>query len=95
MYRENLEVKKSALNDTYDTKCKVRYKLLNKNLNPPRGDEVVLEKGLNSVTVHTPVVCNSGVRDEYAKSQQLGTRDNDRMELILGREGMIKFMTKV
>jgi len=45
--------------------------------------------------VHTPVVCNSGVRDEYAKSQQLGTRDNDRMELILGREGMIKFMTKV
>ena len=46
---------------------------------------------INSVTVHTPVVCNSGVKDY--DSQQLGTKEEKRSDLILGEEALLMFRT--
>lgn len=94
LYEKGLEIPAEMPNGTYATNAAVKYRLLEDSLNPPRGDEVILTGELNPVTVHTPVVCNSGVREEYARSQQLGAKESERMELILGRDSMIKFQTE-
>ena len=89
LYRDNLAVKSDALNGTYDTKCEVRYRLLSDSLNPPRGNEVTLDQDLNPLTVHTPVVCNSGIWNY--NSQQIGEKETKRSDIILGEKAELLF----
>ncbi len=89
LYKEDLAVERDTLNGTYDTKCEVRYRLLSNNLNPPRGNDVILEQELNPVTVHTPVACNSGVRNY--NSQQIGAKESKRSDIILGEKAELLF----
>jgi hypothetical protein len=95
LYEKDLVVVRETPNGTYETTGHVSYRRLSPSLDPAMDEVVEVEiEDLNPITVHTPVVCNSGVRNEYARSQQLGEREEGRAELILGRAGLIKFQAK-
>jgi len=95
LYKNGLVIPADTPNGTYPTTGQVIYKRYPVSLNPTMGDTVEKEiENMGHVTVHTPVVCNSGVRDEYARSQQLGEKESDRSDLVLGRDSLIKFLVK-
>ncbi len=95
LYKKDLTVVRETPNGSYPTTGNVTYRRLSQSLNPTMDEEVDVDiEDLEPVNVHTPVVCNSGVREDYARSQQLGTKESDRSDLILGRDGQIKFQTK-
>ena len=93
LYKNDLAIPAETLNGEYTTTGTVTYRRLPQSLNPTLEETVVVDiEDLGHVTVHTPVVCNSGVREDYGWSQQLGHKESDRSDLILGRESQIRFL---
>ncbi len=92
LYKKDLAVLRETLNGTYETTGTVTYRRLAKNINPTKNELVTSDiDGINPVIVHTPVVCNSGVKDY--DSQQLGAKEEKRSDLILGEDASLVFRT--
>jgi len=92
LYKKDLMVLKETTNGKHDTTASIIYKKVEKepNHNPPEylGLDV---PNMNHVMVHTPVVCNSGVRDYI--SQQIGEKESKRSDIILGEKAELLFKT--
>jgi hypothetical protein len=93
LYKRDLAVLKETPNGTYETTATVTYGRLGDCLNPVLEEKETLDvDNMNPVTVHTPVVCNSGVWDY--DSQQIGAKETKRMDIILGEKAELKFEAK-
>ena len=90
-YNNQLTRPDATLNGTHDTTGTVTYRRLSEAIDPVHEQMISLPITANSVTVHTPVVCNSGVRDESFIDQSLNP-DRNRAALVLGAP-FIRFLT--
>ncbi len=94
LYKPSMDIPVKTTNDVYETEGRVIYQRLPASVNPSGPATVTRElQNVNSVKVHTPVVCNSGVRNEIAYSQKTGGGVANCSELVLGRYSQIKFQT--
>lgn len=92
-FKNQLKIPDATLNGKHDTTATVTYRRLSQAVSPVHGETMTLPVASgNSVMVHTPVVCNSGVRDDYANDQSLNP-DRSRSALVLGRPSRIRFLT--
>ena len=94
LYKPSLEIPEKTPNGVYETTGRVIYRRLPASINPAGSTTIerVLQN-MNSVKVHTPVVCNSGVGNQIAYSQIAGGGVANRSDLVLGRYSQIKFQT--
>ncbi|HZK27106.1 MAG TPA: DUF5704 domain-containing protein, partial [Thermoclostridium sp.] len=92
-YLNNLTIPDTTLNKVHPSSGIIRYKRHDKTISPIHG--ATLHKpiaSINDVTVHTPVVCNSGVLDDQNNDQTLNP-DRSRSALVLGTSSRIRFLT--
>ncbi len=93
LYKNQLIIPDAALNGSHSTTGTITYQRLSQAVNPVHTASITEPVGnANSVTVHTPVVCNSGVRDDQDNDQTLHP-DRTRSALVLGRPSRIRFLT--
>ncbi|WP_244905544.1 DUF5704 domain-containing protein [Paenibacillus physcomitrellae] len=92
LYRSGLTVSKSLTNRSGNpTTGTLRYSLLPGNINGG-SDKTFPITGMNSVTVHTPVVMYPGISDDQAHNQRI-TPNASRAALILDRPFTVKLPT--
>ncbi|HEX2947948.1 MAG TPA: DUF5704 domain-containing protein [Clostridia bacterium] len=95
LYKKDIPMVETTRNGEYLSSGTVLYRSLEKKVGTASDAEkrkpVV---GINSVAVHTPVVCNSEVSDEYDYCQELREKKYDHSDLILGRDSLILFQTE-
>ncbi|WP_157739607.1 DUF5704 domain-containing protein [Paenibacillus physcomitrellae] len=92
LYRSGLTVSKSVTNRSGNpTTGTLRYSLLPGNINGG-SDKTFPITGMNSVTVHTPVVMYPGISDDQAHNQRI-TPNASRAALILDRPFTVKLPT--
>ena len=93
-YKNQLLIPVQVLNGTHESSGSITYKRLTGAVNPTSNETIEQElPPINSVKVHTPVVCNSGVYDEVFMDQSL-IPDENRAAVILGRPSKIQFLAK-
>jgi len=93
-YKNQLLIPVQVLNGTHESSGSIAYKRLTGAVNPTSNETIEQElPPINSVKVHTPVVCNSGVYDEVFMDQSL-IPDENRAAVILGRPSKIQFLAK-
>lgn len=90
LYKNNLKIEPTLLNGTYKSSGTIFYKRI-KNIN---GSTENINKALtvNSVTVHTPVVCIGDVWDDKDFNQELNTVSG-KSAVILDRPSKIQITT--
>ena len=93
LFKNNIQIPDATLNGTHSTTGTITYRRLASAINPVH-DPTITEPiaSANSVTVHTPVVCNSGVLDDQSNDQTLNP-DRTRSALVVGRPSRIRFLT--
>jgi hypothetical protein len=92
-YLNNLTIPDTVLNQVHTSSGTIRYKRLSQTINPVHDATLQIPiASINDVTVHTPVVCNSGVLDDKNNDQTLNP-DRSRSALVLGRPSRIRFLT--
>ncbi|WDV47565.1 DUF5704 domain-containing protein [Clostridiaceae bacterium M8S5] len=84
LYNKNLTIDAVKRNRVYESTGNIKYRAITR-VNPTYGQEYTHEiSDINSVTVHTPVVCYADVYDDRNFNQELNPIDS-RRSLILGR----------
>ena len=92
-YKNQLLIPNQVLNGIHNSSGNVSYKRLYETVNPAGDETIEIEfPHINSVTVHTPVVCVSGVFDDISNDQSPNPA-TDRAAVILGRPSKIRFLT--
>jgi len=93
MYKKGLRIPDRVVNGTHSGNAEIVYKRLPQSVNPVTADRTSIPvSSVNDVTVHTPVVCNSGILDDRNNDQTLNP-DRNRSALVLGRPSRIRFLT--
>jgi len=92
-YKRGLTIPDDTLNGVHESSGTVTYRRLSGAVNP-KGNETmeIPVSSINSVRVHTPVVCSSGVLDDKNNDQTLNP-DRSRSALVLGRPSRIRILT--
>ncbi|MFY9441484.1 MAG: DUF5704 domain-containing protein [Tepidanaerobacteraceae bacterium] len=92
-YRNGLTIPDNVLNGVHKSSGKITYRRLPETVNPVHTETLEIQiPSVNSVRVHTPVVCSSGVFDDADNDQRLNA-DRDRAALVLGRPSRIRIFT--
>lgn len=92
-YKNGLTIPDNILNGFHESKGTVTYRRLSETINPVKNETLEIPiDSVNSVRVHTPVVCNSGILDDFKNDQTLNP-DRSRSALVLGRPSKIRFLT--
>lgn len=87
-----LTIPDATLNGVHGSKGTIIYRRLPETVNPKQPEKMeVPVQAVNSVRVHTPVVCNSGVLDDVNNDQTLRP-DRKRSALVLGRPSRIRIL---
>lgn len=70
LYKSNLEIPSSKANKEYETTGTITYKpVVEINIKAPKLTYEI--EDINSVTVHTPVVCDAMIQDNYKDNQMI------------------------
>ncbi|NLN30092.1 MAG: hypothetical protein GX158_02465, partial [Bacteroidales bacterium] len=94
LYKENLMIPEKTPNGIYPTTVHVIYKRLANSINPIRSETIEREiPDINSVKIHTPVICNSGIWHDADHSQAAGGAITGCSDMALGREDKVRFKT--
>jgi hypothetical protein len=81
------------LNGIHNSSGKIYYKRVTETVNPVYDSEISYEiPSINSVTVHTPVVCHASIIDDKGNDQTLNP-DDSRVTVVLGRPSKIALYT--
>lgn len=92
-YKNSLTIPDHTLNGIHESSGSIVYRRLPEAVNPVKTDTLEIPiSSVNSVRVHTPVVCNSGVLDDVNNDQTLNP-DRSRSALVLGRPSRIRVLT--
>lgn len=92
-FKNGLTIPDNTLNGVHVSSGKVTYRRLPETVNAVRNETLEIPiSHINSVRVHTPVVCNSGVMDDVNNDQTLNP-DRSRSALVLGRPSRIRVLT--
>ncbi|ANX00190.1 hypothetical protein CSTERLE_00560 [Thermoclostridium stercorarium subsp. leptospartum DSM 9219] len=92
-YAKGLTIPDNTLNGVHESKGTITYRRLAETVNPKRPEKIEIPiSPINSVRVHTPVVCSSGVLDDVKNDQTLNP-DRSRSALVLGRPSRIRIFT--
>lgn len=92
-FKSGLTIPDNVLNGVHKSTGSIRYRRLPETINPLRSETLEIPiPSVNSVKVHTPVVCSSGVLDDVNNDQTLNP-DRSRSALVLGRPSRIRILT--
>lgn len=92
-YKNGLTIPDNTLNEVHSSSGTITYRRLSETVNPVINEILEIPiSHVNSVRVHTPVVCNSGVLDDINNDQTLNP-DRSRSALVLGRPSRIRILT--
>lgn len=83
LYRPNIFIPGTTANGIYDSTGTVYYKSV-AEINPEPIETSVEISDINSVTVHTPTVCDAMIQNNYQDNQMI-TPDMSRASLVLDR----------
>ncbi len=94
LYKSSLHIDNTELNGVKNSTGTIYYKRVD-TPGVPAGDDQITEpvNNINSVTVHTPVVCYAGILNDQTYNQMLKP-DNTRTPLILDMPSQIKIPTE-
>jgi len=92
-YKNNNTIPDNILNGIHTSSGKICYKRVNEKVNPVYESEINYTiPSINSVTVHTPVVCRADIKDDKENDQTLNP-DESRVTVVLGRTSKIALYT--
>ena len=91
-YKNGLTIPDNTLNGVHESSGTITYRRLPETVNPVKDETIDIPiPSINSVRVHTPVVCSSGVLDDIKNDQTLNP-DRSRSALVLGRSSRIRIL---
>jgi hypothetical protein len=92
-FKDNNTIPDNVLNGIHNSSGKICYKRVTETVNPVYDSEINYEiPSINSVTVHTPVVCYASIIDDKENDQTLNP-DDSRVTVVLGRPSKIALYT--
>ena len=92
-FRNNNTIPDNILNGIHGSSGSICYKRVTDTINPVYESEIDYSiPSINSVTVHTPVVCNVNFYDDKENDQSLNP-DESRITVVLGRPSKIALYT--